>query len=751
MTAADHGSMWLAADAQTSLPVLLVFATIAGTLAVAAGLLRDARRLPVACLYVVALALQLPLLAPGLLPQQVLLFSPGFALCLLPIAAALLAALVVQCMPDSERQQALRPLAITACVALAIAALATLAPVLFNPGASAQPALYNVLLPVQLAASALIYIACIGLAYRQFKAAPDFIGPLLLATVASGLFVLRATAALAMPALAPWPVSLLLLIDASCASLLAMLITAAAKKSAHSETQIRTSQNSTTAPALRISRHDLRAPLSDIVGLAELITDQPLDKQQREYLVMLNNAARRALQQVNELYRIPDQPANEADQMQAAGLNFRPEQLIEECCQQYSDYMQASATGLVVDIHQNVPRIMRGEHMVLRELISLCLKLLFVECKQTSLLLDIAAQNKNRLLVRFLYHAPAAIPAAVTAGKDSDTLSAAMVLAREHGGSIERLKADPAHASRQGNPASAGLQISFPAQADRRGATRAASSDMLTGQRVLVVDDSEVSLRVISAYLNRWALDVYTADTASHAGALIKSQHALGQAIDAAIIDFRLPDATGLEFVERLISDQAIVPLPAFILMSNSANAISARSARNHGIHHVLEKPVLAETLQLTLLESLFLRESISDGFGRNQAGETAAQKKLRVLLVEDDPISRKVTGALLRAQGWDQDNAMDAASAIAAFEKSNYDIVILDCNLPDSSGFDLASAIRRIEKNRSPLTNKRAKLYSLSADDDPLLAEASTEAKLDGHLVKPVTAGDLEIMQHSC
>ncbi|MBT8149058.1 MAG: response regulator, partial [Gammaproteobacteria bacterium] len=300
--------------------------------------------------------------------------------------------------------------------------------------------------------------------------------------------------------------------------------------------------------------------------------------------------------------------------------------------------------------------------------------------------------------------------------------------------------------------------IKIPVAVDNQRHQDQTPESALQNQRVLVVDDSRTARGVISNYLERWRIEVFNAATAAEAKILILHQAKLGQPIDIAIVDYRLPDASGLDLVGTLINENRLPQVPAVIITSNVTSIIEPQRARNYGVHHILEKPVLAETLKLVLLENLYLKRSFKEGLdntlegpgqGANSQGQNGERVEKRVLVVEDDPVSASVTAGCLRALNLGFDLANTAKQALQLERDHDYDLVLMDCTLPDQSGFEVARQIRaRHHQQRSQSSRERAlQIVALTADDSNDFRRLSAEAGMDEHLLKPITLANLQIL----
>lgn len=704
---------------------------LAGLLANAA-LLRNRSALLVA-LYVLAMGLQLPLLAAPAGLRDLSAHWQSLPLLSALIAAGLYATLVHRSLATPQRKRSRQAMKIFHAAVL----LLTCAFLFTNAAAGAVPGVI-----------AACYLFALVLSVWQYIADLRYAAPLALSIFASMLLLFKSLPVFYPGFTNPLPLCLAHTIETFGVAAFALLIAGARARELQQWKMAMLAQReniAALAPLFNASRHELRAPLTDIVGLATLIGDQPLDKEQRSHLAALLNAARRALQNVNELFSFRQGTANNHAAVGTRSEYFQPEMLIEECCQYYRHELEARNADVVVDLDPALPQSVQGDHSALRQLLLLLLEHFLVERQATGLLLEISSGPDAMLVIR-IGSADASSASNTETSASSSMLDNAQNLSEECGANLHQ----PPSAG-PGEPAC--IELQFPVQLVCIETQAGKGSGILAGQRVLIVEDSSTASKVIQSYLERWQIIARTANNAASGRVALLNAAAVNKPFDIVIVDYRLPDANGLEFVELVLAESTLLPVPAIILVSNSVTSINERSARNHGVHHIIEKPVLAETLKLTLLETLHFRSSLRGDLPKEdlrQGSDVHPGPAYRALLVEDDPVSARVTGAQLDWLGFDLDIAGSAADALARCNARHYDIVILDCNLPDYPGFELAGQLHAAQAQRSASEQQRTRIFTLSADDDPRLADKSEELGLDGHLVKPVSAADLEIISRS-
>ncbi len=253
----------------------------------------------------------------------------------------------------------------------------------------------------------------------------------------------------------------------------------------------------------------------------------------------------------------------------------------------------------------------------------------------------------------------------------------------------------------------------------------------LAGKRALIVDDNATNRRILRAQLARW--DVGVRDTESPDEALRWIRE--GETFDVCLLDLFMPGMDGLALAERI---RAALPTstPKLVLVSSAA-------MREHGatMDALLPKPVKPSALHDALV-TVF-----SSGEGRVQlqrapeaAGdrELATRHPLHILLAEDNAVNQKLALRLLANMGYVADVAHDGAQAIAAVEATDYNVVLMDVQMPELDGL---TATRRI---RSQWPDRQLHIVAMTANAMAGDREACLAAGMNDYVSKPIKPAEL-------
>jgi len=473
------------------------------------------------------------------------------------------------------------------------------------------------------------------------------------------------------------------------------------------------------SPLLGKNRHDLRASLSDIIGLSELIIASPLDQDQRKNILDIQQSGRKGLEKINNIFSYKNNNSSLIQNQEPFTLSL----LISECAQYYGYRADELNKEIIIDVAELMPEYWKGNHEQIRQLFMHILEFYLSNNDFHEIRINISEFSENSFDIVF----------SITSEKNTaynnrviaTKLSTAKLIADKLGG----------HLSLKESKGTLLITIRVQATPTDNQSRQQLDLDLLKNRRIIIIDDSETSCNVIESYLQRWGVTTFKANNFNDALAIIRHQNSISQAIDLALIDYIMPNINGVEVSQRLRSDTEVPDDLSIIIMSNTSSSINPIDTKNSGIRQVLDKPVLAHTLRLVLLEEFYLLKSLQAG---SILDNDSKKSKKKILLVEDNPVSAKIVCSMLNRLTVNYEHAATSHDALKKITANNFDIVLMDCELPDESGFIATRKIRDYEKtqlqNLPPII-----IIALTAYDDDNNRQQSINAGMDDYISKPI------------
>jgi CheY-like chemotaxis protein len=259
----------------------------------------------------------------------------------------------------------------------------------------------------------------------------------------------------------------------------------------------------------------------------------------------------------------------------------------------------------------------------------------------------------------------------------------------------------------------------------------------LAGLDALVVVANETNRRILQEMLTNWGLK--PAPAADGAAALECVKHA-ERSFALILSDFDMPGMNGYRLVESL--RQASGPAAKVIMLTTAGQRGDALRCREFGVSAYLTKPVGQRELFDCVVR--VLGASSEGGAGAAppiaRPAEPEPRKKLRILLAEDNPVNQMFAERLLEKQGHQVTVTSNGRQALAALDRQDFDIVLMDVQMPEMDGFEATSAIR-VKESRTgshiPIIAMTA--HAMTGDRERCLA-----AGMDGYVAKPIHAKEL-------
>jgi CheY-like chemotaxis protein len=264
------------------------------------------------------------------------------------------------------------------------------------------------------------------------------------------------------------------------------------------------------------------------------------------------------------------------------------------------------------------------------------------------------------------------------------------------------------------------------------------------GLNVLVVDDNETSRMILHHQLTSWRISHSITSGAREALANLQSASQYGRPFTLAILDMQMPDIDGVMLARMIRLDKSITPLK--LLMLSSSGEATRDIVVQSGLDAYLKKPVR----QSALLDCIASLVGAHDIKARSQQAEGTSPVSLvpvpmqhvRILVVEDNAVNQKVAKRMLEKAGCQSDIVGNGFEAIEAVQSLPYDIVFMDCQMPEMDGFEATAQIREREKG-----GRRIPIIAMTANALTGDRERCLEAGMDDYIAKPVKPVDLYTM----
>ncbi|MBI5444470.1 MAG: response regulator, partial [Deltaproteobacteria bacterium] len=284
--------------------------------------------------------------------------------------------------------------------------------------------------------------------------------------------------------------------------------------------------------------------------------------------------------------------------------------------------------------------------------------------------------------------------------------------------------------SRPGEGSTFSFELALPA-AEPAGVSGSTEPVGLAGRRALVLDDSATAAAALAQALEARGLEVAAVSRCHEAVEALRAAARAGRPFDVALLDRDLGDGDGFSVVERLRHELPLAERAVMLIPSNDVPRGAAR-VRRLGIAGYLVKPVRLSTLLQALGDVLAAEAAPADEAVHAGRALPELRPGLRVLLAEDNPVNQTFVGASLAKVEAKVTFASDGRSALRALEKGEFDVVLMDVQMPGMDGYEATRALRA-RGLRLPVLGLTA--HAMKGDREACLA-----AGMDDYLTKPIS-----------
>jgi two-component system sensor histidine kinase/response regulator len=500
--------------------------------------------------------------------------------------------------------------------------------------------------------------------------------------------------------------------------------------------------------------HEIRTPINGVLGMAELLLDTSLDHTQRDYARTIHDSGKALLTVINDILDFSKIEAGKLD-IEQVDMDLRS--TVEDVARMIAFQAHRKRLELTLDMDPALPLAVKGDPGRLRQILTNLggNAVKFTAVGEVAIEAKVIESATTGTQVRFEVHDTGiGIPADRIDRLFQPFSQVDASTTRQFGGTglglsivrrlVDLMGGECGVSSVPGHGSTFWFSLHF-AVAEQALQQRSLTPLTLKDRRILVVDDNQTNLKILAGQMGRCGVRATCVSSASAALAALRAGVAEGHPYEVALLDHDMPEIDGSQ-LGRLIREDPTLRSTRVVLLTSSGQPGESSHYSRLGFAAYLLKPVSHGDLVDTLMIVLGAAREDQDAAKRRIVTQhellamRAREKRIRVLLAEDNLVNQKVGVKLLEKIGCTAEVAANGREAVRAWESGHFDVILMDCQMPEMDGYEATRQIRARES-----TSHRTPIIALTAHAMKGADEECRAAGMNDYVTKPI---DSEILK---